>query len=399
MAFLLLSIIIAIIGIALLLGVAFLMSNDKKNVNFKAVAIMIAVQLLLTWFLLATKVGLTVIEAVANVFNKILAYAQEGIDFVVGGWIPEGGGPFFVNVLLPIVFTSVLFAVLTHIRVLPYIIKFVGGILSKVTGLPKVESFNAINSIFFGQTEALLAIRTHVEKFEKNRLFIVSTSAMASVSAALIASYMTMLPSKYVLVAVVLNMFSALIVASIITPVKVSKEESDIDIHDMIRSKNIFDAIGNGALDGGKVALIVSAMLMGYLGILALLNGVFDAAVGMDLTTIVGYIFAPIAWLMGIPANEILASGSIMGMKMFSNEFVAILEFQPMIADLSAKTVAVISTFLISFANFSSIGIIVGGVQAINGAKAREVSGFGLKLLLVATMASLLSATLVGLFV
>ena len=127
-------------------------------------------------------------------------------------------------------------------------------------------------------------------------------------------------------------------------------------------------------------------------------NGFFNGIFGMELTTIVGYIFAPIAWLMGIPANEIIASGSIMGMKMFSNEFVAILEFQPMIADLSAKTVAVISTFLISFANFSSIGIIVGGVQAINGAKAREVSGFGLKLLLVATMASLLSATLVGLF-
>ena len=398
MALPLLSIIIAIIGIAILLGVAFLMSNDKKNVNFKAIGIMIAVQLLLTWFLLATKVGLTVIEAIANVFNKILAYAQEGIDFVVGGWIPDGGGPFFVNVLLPIVFTSVLFAVLTHIRVLPYIIKFVGGLLSKITGLPKVESFNAINSIFFGQTEALLAIRTHVEKFEKNRLFIVSTSAMASVSAALIASYMTMLPSKYVLVACVLNMFSALVMASIIAPVKVSKEESDIDIDDMIRSKNVFDAIGNGALDGGKVVLIVSAMLMGYLGILALLNGFFNGIFGMELTTIVGYIFAPIAWLMGIPANEIIASGSIMGMKMFSNEFVAILEFQPMIADLSAKTVAVISTFLISFANFSSIGIIVGGVQAINGAKAREVSGFGLKLLLVATMASLLSATLVGLF-
>ena len=398
MAFPLLSIIIAIIGIAILLGVAFLMSNDKKNVNFKAIGIMIAVQLFLTWFLLGTKVGLTVIEAIANVFNKILAYAQEGIDFVVGGWIPDGGGPFFVNVLLPIVFTSVLFAVLTHIRVLPYLIKLIGGLLSKITGLPKVESFNAINSIFFGQTEALLAIRTHVEKFEKNRLFIVSTSAMASVSAALIASYMTMLPSKYVLVACVLNMFSALVMASIIAPVKVSKEESDIDIDDMIRSKNVFDAIGNGALDGGKVVLIVSAMLMGYLGILALLNGFFNGIFGMDLTTIVGYIFAPIAWLMGIPANEIIASGSIMGMKMFSNEFVAILEFQPMIADLSAKTVAVISTFLISFANFSSIGIIVGGVQAINGAKAREVSGFGLKLLLVATMASLLSATLVGLF-
>ena len=399
MALLLFSIIIAVVGLALLLGAAYLLSNDKKNVNFKSVGIMIVLQLLMTWFLLATTVGLKIIETVANGFNKILAYATEGIDFVVGGWIPEGGGPFFVNVLLPVVFTSVLFAILTHLRILPYIIKYVGGLLSKLTGLPRVESFNAVNSMFFGQSESLLAIRTHVEKFKGNRLFIICVSAMASVSAALVASYMTMLPAKYVLVACVLNIVSALVIASIVAPVKVTGEEADIDIDDMVRSKNIFDAISNGALDGGKVALIVAAMLIGYLGILALLNGVFDAIIGMDLTTIVGYVFAPIAYMMGIPASDIIASGSLMGMKLLSNEFVAILEFQPLMGDFSEKTVAIISTFLMSFANFSSIGIIIGSVQAINGAKVKEVSSFGLKMLLVATMASLLSATIVGLFI
>ncbi|MGN1385729.1 MAG: NupC/NupG family nucleoside CNT transporter [Bacillus sp. (in: firmicutes)] len=393
------SILIAIVGIVLLIGVAFLMSNDKKNINFKAIGIMIGLQVFVSWLLLSTKAGLKVIETVAKGFEKLLSYGYEGIDFVVGGWIPDGGSPFFVNVLLPVVFTAALLSLLTHLRILPYIIKYLGGLLSKITGLPQVESFNAINSVFFGQSEAILAIKSQIDHLNKNRLFIVSTSAMASVSAALIASYMTMLPAKYVLVGVILNMFSGLIVASIITPVKASKEDSEIVIDDMIHTKNVFDAIGTGAIDGGKVALIVGAMLIGYLGLLALLNGIFDGIFGMDLTTMIGYVFSPIAYLMGIPSSEILTSGSIMGTKLLSNEFVAILQLQPLLDVLSAKASAVLSTFLVSFANFSSIGIIAGAVQAINGAKAKEVSGFGLKLLLVATMASLLSATVVGLFV
>lgn len=392
------SIIIAIIGIALLLGAAFLMSNDKKNINFKAIGIMIGLQLLVSWLLLSTKAGLNVIAAVSKAFEKLLSYGYEGINFVVGGWIPDGGSPFFVNVLLPVVFTAALLSLLTHLRILPYIIKYLGGLISKITGLPQVESFNAINSVFFGQSEAILAIKSQIDHLNKNRLFIVSTSAMASVSAALIASYMTMLPAKYVLVGVILNMFSGLIVASIITPVKASKEDSEIVIDDMIHTKNVFDAIGTGAIDGGKVTLIVGAMLIGYLGLLALLNGVFNGIFGMDLTTMIGYVFSPIAYLMGIPSSEILTSGSIMGTKLLSNEFVAILQLQPLLDVLSAKASAVLSTFLVSFANFSSIGIIAGAVQAINGAKAKEVSGFGLKLLLVATMASILSATVVGLF-
>lgn len=393
------SILIALVGLALLLGVAFLMSNDKKNINFKAVGIMIGLQILVSWLLLSTTAGLKVIEKVSKGFEKLLSYGYEGINFVVGGWIPDGGSPFFVNVLLPVVFTAALLSLLTHLRILPYIIKYLGGLLSKITGLPQVESFNAINSVFFGQSEAVLAIKSQIGNLDRNRLFIVSTSAMASVSAALIASYMTMLPAKYVLVGVILNMFSGLIVASIIAPVKAKKEDSEIVIEDMIHTKNVFDAIGTGAIDGGKVTLIVGAMLIGYLGLLALLNGIFNGIFGMDLTTMIGYVFAPFAYLMGIPSSEIITSGSIMGTKLLSNEFVAILQLQPLLDVLSAKAAAVLSTFLVSFANFSSIGIITGAVQAINGAKAREVSGFGLKLLLVATMASLLSATVVGLFV
>lgn len=393
------SILFGIIGIALLIGVSYLLSNDKKNINFKAILIMIGLQLLITWLLLGTTTGIKVVNSIASGFTKLLGYAVEGVDFVIGGWVPEGGSPFFVNVLLPIIFTSALLSVLTHIKILPLVIKYLGGLLSKITGLPQIESFNAINSVFFGQSEAILAIKTQIGNLNKNRLFIVSTSAMASVSAALITSYMTMLPAKFVLIAVVLNMFSALILASIITPVRATKEDREIEIEEMIHTRNIFDAIGSGAIDGGKVALIVSVMLIAYLALLAMVNGIFNGIFGVDLTTIVGYIFSPIAFIMGIPANEMLTAGSVMGTKLLANEFAAIMQFQPIMADLSEKTVSILSTFLISFASFGSIGIIGGAVQAINGAKAKEVSSFGLKMLMVATMASILSATIVGLFV
>lgn len=393
------GVILGIIAIVLLLGVSYFLSNDKRNINFRAVIIMLGIQFILTWLLLKTTMGLKIVDTISTGFNKLLEYGMEGVDFVVGGWIPEGQSPFFVNVLLILVFTSAFLSLLTHLKILPYIIKFVGGLLSKVTGLPHIESFNAINSIFFGQADAILAIKTHIKSLNKNRLFIISTSAMASVSAALIASYMTMLPSKFVLIAVVLNVFSALIVASIVAPVKVSKEEGEIDINEMIHTKNVFEAIGSGAMDGGKVALIVSVMLIAYLGILALINGIFDSIFGMDLTTMVGYLFSPIAYLMGIPSNEMITAGSVMGTKLIANEFAAIMQFQPMLGELSEKTVSILSTFLISFASIGSIGIVGGAVQAIDGAKGNEVSAFGIKMLLVATMASILSATIVGLFI
>lgn len=393
------NILLGMLTIVLLVGFCFLCSNDKKNINFRAVIVMLVIQLVLTGLLLKTTIGLKVIDTIATGFNKLLDYGMEGIDFVVGGWVPEGASPFFINVLLILVFTSAFLSLITHLKILPYIIKHIGGLLSKVTGLPNVESFNAINSIFFGQADAILAIKTHIKDLNTNRLFIVSTSAMASVSAALIASYMTMLPAKFVLIAVVLNVFSALILASIIAPVKVAKEESTININDMIHTKNVFDAIGSGAMDGGKVALIVSVMLIAYLGLLALVDGIFYGIFGMNLTTMVGYIFSPIAFLMGIPSSEIITAGTIMGTKLMANEFAAIMQFQPILGELSERTVSILSTFLISFASIGSIGIVGGAVQAINGERGKEVSAFGLKMLLIATLSSILSATIVGLFI
>jgi len=391
------SILVGLLGIASVLGLGYLLSNDKKNINLKAIGVLFGLQLLVTLVMFKTSFGLKVVEVISNGVTKVLTYGYDGVNFVVGGWIPEGASVFFVNVLMLIIFTSTLLSLLTHIKVLPLAIKYVGGALSKVTGLSNVVTFNSINSIFFGQSESLLAIKSHLDKMSDNKLFVVSTSAMASVSASIMGAYMAMIPAQYVLVAMLLNAFSSLIVATIVAPTKETEKEV-IDVREVSQTKSVFEAISVGALDGGKVALIVGAMLVAYIGLMSLINGAFVATIGISFTEILGFVFAPVAFLMGVPFAEVLTAGSIMGTKLATNEFVAMLQFQPLIPELSAKTVAVVSTFLVSFANFSSIGIISGSVQAINGAKAGTVAKFGLKMLLVATLASVLTASIVGIF-
>jgi len=393
-----LSIFIGILGIIITLAVGFILSNDRKNINYKAIMILMLLEFVVTIIMFKTTVGLKIIEAVSNGVSNVLNYGYEGVNFVTGGLVPEGSSVFFINVLMLIIFTSTLLSLLTHIRVLPLAIKYIGGTLAKITGLSKVVTFNSINSIFFGQSESLLAIKSHLDTMNANKLFIVCTSAMASVSASIMGAYMNMIPAKYVLVAMLLNALSSLIMATLIAPIK-QEEDEVIHIKDVSTTNSVFGAISAGALDGGKVALIVAAMLVAYVGLLALINGFFTSIFGISFTDIIGYIFAPIAWIMGIQGNEIITAGSVMGTKLAANEFVAMLQLQELLPTLSDKTVGIVSTYLVSFANFASIGIISGSIQAINGEKADIVAKFGLKMLLTATLASVLTATIVGLFI
>ncbi len=393
------GVLLGIAAVAVILGIAFLMSNDRKNINYKGVGIMLAVQLVLTAFMFNTTVGQQIIKGISWVFNRLIEYGTEGVNFVLGGVQVGENGVFFFNVLLLIIFFATILSVLTYLKILPFIIKYLGWGLSKITGLPKVESFNAVNSIFFGQSEALIAIKSQFHNLNDNRLYIVSASAMGSVSASIVGAYLGILPDQYILVALPLNMFSALIVASIIAPVNVPKEEDEVDIQDVSNAKSFFEAMGNGALDGGKIALIVASMLIAFIASLELANAVFGAIFnGFTLQQLLGYIIAPIGLLMGIPAAEVVDAGAIMGTKIVTNEFVAMLEFQGMLENVSEKTVGIVTVFLTSFANFSSIGIIAGTVQGIDAEKGGRVSGFGLKLLIGATLGSMLSATIAGIF-
>ncbi len=394
------NILFGILAVAVILGIAFLMSSDRKSINYRGIVVMILAQLFITWFMFNTELGQTIIKGISWVFNKLIEFGTEGVNFVLGGVQVGDNGVFFFNVLLIIIFFATILSVLTYLKILPFIIKYLGMGLSYITGLPKVESFNAVNSIFFGQSEALLAIKSQFKTLNDNRLYIVSASAMGSVSASIVGAYLELLPPQYILVALPLNMFSALIVASIISPVNISKEEDQVDIEDVSNAKSFFEAMGNGALDGGKIALIVASMLIAFIASLELVNAVFGFVFnGFTLQQLLGYIIAPIGLLMGIPAGEVLDAGAIMGTKIVTNEFVAMLQFGDMIGSVSEKTVGIVTVFLTSFANFSSIGIIAGTVQGIDPEKGGKVSGFGLKLLIGATLGSMLSATIAGIFI
>lgn len=266
------GILLAIVAIALVLGLAWLLSNDKKYIPFKGIGIMLVSQVIITWFMFNTSFGETIILWIFDLFNKLISFGRSGAEFVIGGIEISGDQVFLFDVLMIIIFFATILSVLTYIKILPFIIKYVGAILSKITGLPKIESFNAVNSLFFGQSEALLGIKSQFHRLTDNRLYIVSASAMGSVSASIVGAYMTMIPPQYVLVALPLNMFSALIIASIIAPVKTDEEDDEVDVKNVSGAKSVFEAMANGALDGGKIALIVAAMLIAFLASLELVN-------------------------------------------------------------------------------------------------------------------------------
>lgn len=387
-------------GLVAVLGLAFLLSNDKKRVRikFKPVAIMIAIQVVLTWILMKTTFGMTITSKIAWVFEQLLTYAKEGISFVLGGLeITNGASVFFIDVLLVIVFMSVVIGLLNHLRVLPFIIKWLGKGLNKITGAGSVESFNAIASAFFGQSDVFLIIKDHLEKLNEKRLYTICASAMGSVSASIMGSYMAMLDARFVVVAIPLNVFSALIIASIVNPY--TEEDFEQEVEEAVATtekRSVFQVISDAILDGGRMALIIGAMLIGFIALLAMINAVFAGILGISLTEILGYILAPVAFIIGVPWADALEVGSLMATKLISNEFVAIVTMNPEV--LSPKAYAMISTFLMSFANFSSIGIIAGSVKALNARQGDAVAKFGLKLVAGATLASLLSACIVGLF-
>ena len=374
---------------------AFIVSNNKKRIKFKPIGIMIILQLVFAYILLNTEVGLVIIRGVSGLFEHLLAYAAEGINFVFGGMANKGAAPFFLNVLMPIVFISVLIGIAQYIKVLPIIIRFLGMVLSKVNGLGKLESYNAVASAVFGQSEVFISVKKQLPYLPEHRLYTLCTSAMSTVSASILGAYMTMIDPKYVITALVLNLFGGFIIANIINPYEVTEQEDIIEIQ-QAEKQTFFEMLGEYILDGFKVAIIVGAMLIGFVALISAINHVFAAIFGISFQMALGYVFAPLAFVIGIPSSEIVDAGTIMATKLLSNEFVAMIDLGKITDSLSSRTVGIISVFLVSFANFSSIGIITGAVKGLNEKKGNVVAKFGLKLLFGATLVSLLTAAITG---
>lgn len=388
--------VISMLGILVVLSLAWLASSNRKHIKIKPIITMLILQIVLAVLLLNTSVGLFVIKGIAVGFQTLLSYASEGILFVFGGLENTNASSFFLNVLLPIVFMSALIGILQYIKVLPLFMRGVGSLLSKVNGMGKLESYNAVASLMVGQSEVFITLKKQLGLLSNQRLYTLCASAMSTVSLAIVGAYMTMLEPKYIVTALVLNLFSGFIIASIINPYEVDPEHDLLEI-DTKNKQSFFEMLGEYILDGFKVAIIVGAMLIGFIGLMAAFNGVFDLVFGISFQQILGYIFAPLAFLMGVPLTEAVQAGSIMATKMLTNEFVAMSELTKI--TFSDRTLGILSVFLVSFANFSSIGIIVGAVKGLNEKQGNVVARFGLKLLYGATLVSMLSAIIVSLII
>lgn len=388
--------VIGIIGLLVILAIAWLASNGKKRVKFRPVIVMIVLQFILGYILLNTGVGNFLVGGFAKGFQMLLGYAGEGINFVFGGLMNDKASTFFINVLLPIVFISALIGILQHWRILPLIVRGIGYLLSKVNGMGKLESYNAVASAILGQSEVFISIKKQLGLLPQRRLYTLCASAMSTVSMSIVGAYMQMIKPEYVVTALVLNLFGGFIIASIINPYEVSKDEDMLEVVEEER-QSFFEMLGEYIMDGFKVAIVVAAMLIGFVALIAMINGIFTAVIGVSFQDVLGYVFAPFAFLVGVPWSEAVQAGSIMATKMVSNEFVAMLALSGDGLHFTARTEAIISVFLVSFANFSSIGIIAGAVKGLNEKQGNVVARFGLKLLFGATLVSFLTAGVVGL--
>lgn len=387
--------IIAIIGLLVVLGLAYVASNNRRNIKFKPIILMVIIQIVLASLLLNTKFGLVVIKGFADVFSKILEYAGSGVSFVFGGLANKGEMSFFLNVLLPIIFISVLIGIFQYLKILPFIMKGIGLLLSKVNGMGKLESYNAVASAMVGQSEVFITVKKQLSKLPPNRLYTLCASAMSTVSMSIVGAYMTMIQPRYVVTALVINLFGGFIISSIINPYTVKEDEDILIIHDE-EKQSFFEMLGEYIIDGFKVAIIVGAMLIGFVALMAGINDVFHLIFHISFQDILGYIFAPFAIIMGIPVSESVQAGGIMATKLVTNEFVAMMDLTKIQAHFSPRTLGIISVFLVSFANFSSIGIIAGAVKGLNEKQGNTVAKFGLKLLYGATLVSVLSAVIVS---
>lgn len=412
--------IIGIVGLVVALGLAWIASYDKKKVKYKPIITMIILQFILGFLLLNTEVGSFLISGIAKGFETLLGCAAEGVNFVFGGMVNDKQFTFFIGVLLPIVFISALIGILQHWRILPFVVKYIGLVLSKVNGMGKLESYNAVASAILGQSEVFISVKKQLGLLPKHRLYTLCASAMSTVSMSIVGSYMVLLKPKYVVTALILNLFGGFIISSIINPYTVTEEEDILAVEEekeqalsevavTSTSKNslvlgqkkqtFFEVLGEYIMDGFKVAIIVGAMLIGFVAIIAMINTIFKGIFGISFQDVLGYVFSPFAFLMGVPFNESIKAASVMATKLVSNEFVAMNLLASGTIVLSARATAIVSVFLVSFANFSSIGIISGAVKGLHEEQGNVVARFGLKLLYGATLVSVLTATIVGLIV
>ena len=398
---------VSLLGIAVLLGIAFALSSAKRSISLRTVGGAFAMQALIGAFVLYSEPGKEVLLAATGFVANIIAYSQDGIDFLFG---PIGDKSiafiFAFNVLPVIVFFSSLIAVLYHLKVMGLIIKVIGGFLQKVLRTSRPESMSAAANIFVGQTEAPLVVRPFIPHMTRSELFAVMVGGLASIAGSVMAGYAGMgVDLKYLLAASFMAAPGGMLMAKIILPETEEPKDglSEIDSEDTGYA-NVFDAAASGAASGMTLALNVGAMLLAFIALIAMFNGLVGwtgGLLGYENVTfegIMGYILQPLAWAIGVPWEEAQIAGSFIGQKMVVNEFVAYLNYLDVRSELSESTQAIVTFALCGFANLSSIAILMGGIGAMAPTRRKEIAQLGLKAVIAATLSNLMSAALAGFY-
>ncbi|AXB32265.1 NupC/NupG family nucleoside CNT transporter [Vibrio campbellii] len=418
------SLFMSLVGMVVLLAIAFAFSSNRKAINFRTVGGAFAIQFILGAFVLYVPWGRDLLNGFSTGVSNVINYGNDGSSFLFGGLVSDkmfevfgGGGFIFAFRVLPtLIFFSALISVLYYIGVMQWVIKILGGALQKALGTSRAESMSAAANIFVGQTEAPLVVRPFVPKMTQSELFAVMCGGLASVAGGVLAGYASMgVPLEYLVAASFMAAPGGLLFAKILHP-ETDQPHEDIEEAmdgDDDKPANVIDAAAGGAASGLQLALNVGAMLIAFVGLIALINGMLGGIGGwfgkpeLTLELILGYAFSPLAFLIGVPWDEAVVAGSFIGQKLVINEFVAYLNFVPYIGEnaqvvaatgevMSEKTTAIISFALCGFANLSSIAILLGGLGSLAPSRRSDIARMGIKAVLAGTLSNLMAATIAG---
>jgi concentrative nucleoside transporter, CNT family len=358
--------------------------------------------------------GKIALEKVAFAVQKVIDYSQAGLDFMLGGLVSPkmfelfgGMGFIFAFRVLPvIIFFSSLIAVLYHLKIMQVVITLIGGTLQKLLGTSRAESMSAAANIFVGQTEAPLVVRPYIANMTRSELFAIMSGGLASIAGTVLAGYAGMgVELKYLIAGCFMAAPGGLLFAKILLPETEKPADTIIEGPKEDLPANVFDAAATGASNGLKLAANVGAMLLAFIGLIALLNGLVGGVSGIfgypDLTlqTILGTLFAPLAWVIGVPWSECLQAGSFIGQKLILNEFVAYADFVQIKETLMPRTQVLVTLALCGFANLSSIAILLGGIGGMAPSRRQEVANLGLRAVLAGSLSNFMSAAIAGVFI
>lgn len=394
----------AVLGMVVLLAVAWAASRARKAIRWRTVGLAFALQVGIGALVLRVPWGRRALEWISVQVQAVIGAGQEGITFLFGSLATgEGVGFVFAFQVLPvIIFFSSLIAVLYHLRIMQGVVAVLGGGLRKMLGTSRAESLSAAANIFVGQTEAPLVVKPYIERMTRSELFAVMCGGLASVAGSILAGYVLLgVELKFLLAASFMAAPGGLLFAKLIMPETEQPDEVTLDWAED-KPANVLDAAAAGASEGMKLALNVGAMLLAFIGLIAVINLVLGAIGGLfhqdgwSLQAILGWLFAPVAWLIGVPWSESTQGGSLIGQKLVLNEFVAYGQFVTWKEEMSGRTQAILSVALCGFANFSSIAILLGGLGGMAPTRRAEIARYGLLAVMAGTFSNLMSAAIAG---